>query len=1269
MRLLIPILLLLSLQAVAQPKKYYISNTGNDANNGLTPATAWQTLSKINSFGSFVNFDSILFKSGEEFKGWLWPTHSQLKFGRYGGTAKATISGLTTITGFTNVGNKYYATNTVVKDSINVVVMDGYALMKGRTPNYGSYYYYSANTNTSLTSSSLTGTPNYTGADVIKYTASYFAEKGRITSQSTSTINYQAITALTPNGSSGSSLTTGDNNEAFFISGDSTTLDQQGEWYYRPSTSVLTIYSTSTLTGHTIEAPFVDTLVNISGLTGMSFNNLIFKGGNQFAILATSGTSDTVTNCNFYNSTNGIMVNNVSDIVVRNNTFNGMFQCAIAVQNRQRGGAIVMNNYIDSTGMWPGQGVFMYSRQLRHIIVELDSTRTQRPGWVSQNKAFYAGHAGVWWQGSNMYIDSNNVQYFNTQLQDNGGIYSWQKNSSPLGPGDKQYVNRNVNFNIIGNCNGLTNLETPATRPDVAGLYFDDQTQNVNANGNTVFNVKGIGVQLNETQNVLLRNTTLYADSIGILFNQKTGLQLINTRGFRTVAHNRNSGNNIHVKLIDQNANITTANYLLQWSSDSNAYNVHTNGYYNTSTTKVSGTTLPTGYTTFTNFRTMTAKEQASTTFSDSVRFIYNDSLFARSFALTGGWSDARTNIYYNTSITLQGMTSVILKYAGVYAPPVVIASADQTLLLPPGQTFITAHVSSTTSGGKLPYAYTWTKIGGPASNQIVSQTNSQTDINLLVVGVYQFKILVTDSTGTTGADTVQITINQQANNPPTANAGNDTTITLPANSANLNASLSTDDNGIQSYFWAKLSGPSGGTITNPNVVSTTVTALTQGTYLYSVTVTDIFGSQSTDTKQITVNPAIPPVNQPPVANAGGNSNITLPTNTAPLNGSGSTDPDGTIVSYRWDIISQPVGSNAVITNPNISITTLTVVLQGTYTVRIKVTDNNGDTGVASKTVIVNPEPIIPLVVNLTGTNILCFGASTGAISSSVSGGKTPYTYLWSNSATTSSISSLAAGGYSLRVTDANNSVLTTPITTLTQNSQIQVNASYGTISVPGGTTAVTVSAVGGVPPYTGTGNFTGQGIGNHTYIVTDANGCTGQITINIPLTPTPMSLSLTPTNPACAGFAGGILLATPSGGVAPYLYTWTTQNGTIPPGTVDTTTMLIDIPSGTYHLTVYDNNGDSIKSTSAIVDPPILQAYESHTTITNQGGTSQVTITKTGGTGSVTGTGTFTRTAGTWVFYITDSNGCTSSVTAIIPDGIAPPPVSAKKYKIRKAH
>ncbi len=89
-------------------------------------------------------------------------------------------------------------------------------------------------------------------------------------------------------------------------------------------------------------------------------------------------------------------------------------------------------------------------------------------------------------------------------------------------------------------------------------------------------------------------------------------------------------------------------------------------------------------------------------------------------------------------------------------------------------------------------------------------------------------------------------------NTPPTANAGPDQSITLPANSVTLSGSGTDPGGAITAYSWTKVSGGAA-TITSPSAASTTVTGLAQGSYVFRLTVTDNGSPGLTGSDDVTV--------------------------------------------------------------------------------------------------------------------------------------------------------------------------------------------------------------------------------------------------------------------------------------------------------------------------------------------------------------------------------------------------------------------------------
>ena len=279
---------------------------------------------------------------------------------------------------------------------------------------------------------------------------------------------------------------------------------------------------------------------------------------------------------------------------------------------------------------------------------------------------------------------------------------------------------------------------------------------------------------------------------------------------------------------------------------------------------------------------------------------------------------------------------------------PVANAGVNQTIVLPVNS--VTLSGSGIDPDGKI-VNYEWTRISGPASNNIVSPSSAITNITGLVQGIYLFELKVTDNSGAKGNDTVQITVNPAVNIPPVANAGTDKIITLPISTTSLSGSGNDVDGSIVKYLWTKISGPADYKMVNAGSPVTDVFGLKQGIYQFELKVTDDKGAEGKDTVQVTVNKT----NVPPVADAGKDQTITLPEDSVNLTGKG-TDSDGIIVSYSWKQLSG--SSISSIISPSGAATLVNNLQGGTYTFELSVTDNNGVIGKDTVNIVVT-EPRI----------------------------------------------------------------------------------------------------------------------------------------------------------------------------------------------------------------------------------------------------------------------------------------------------------------------
>ena len=98
-----------------------------------------------------------------------------------------------------------------------------------------------------------------------------------------------------------------------------------------------------------------------------------------------------------------------------------------------------------------------------------------------------------------------------------------------------------------------------------------------------------------------------------------------------------------------------------------------------------------------------------------------------------------------------------------------------------------------------------------------------------------------------------------------------------------------------------------------------------------------------------------PTPNKGPKADAGPDQVITLPTDTVTLNGSASTDPDGSITFFLWQKLS---GTNSSFVTPNSSQTDVKDLEEGIYIFELTVTDDKGAIARDTMQVTVSPAPL-----------------------------------------------------------------------------------------------------------------------------------------------------------------------------------------------------------------------------------------------------------------------------------------------------------------------
>lgn len=430
-------------------------------------------------------------------------------------------------------------------------------------------------------------------------------------------------------------------------------------------------------------------------------------------------------------------------------------------------------------------------------------------------------------------------------------------------------------------------------------------------------------------------------------------------------------------------------------------------------------------------------------------------------------------------------------------------------------------------AGGTPTYSYNLNGGAYQASSTFINQS----------AGTYLMGIK--DSKGCTATQTVIIT-------QPTALA-----ISVSSQNANCTAangvgsSTVTGGTGTITYTWT----PTGGAAATSNSVAS-------GNY--TVTATDANGCIISSPVTVGLTPG-------GVASITGSTNITC---NGLCNGSMTAGMTGGTAPFTYSWTSVPTQTTATASN----------LCPGTYSCTI--TDFYGCKSTAFGSI--TQPPVLTSIIN--SNNVKCFNTPTGTVTAVGSGGTGPYTYSWPALASTlSSVSNVAVGNYTCIITDANLCSISASIT-VTQPTSITLTSSVTSANCGQPNGSATISISGGTSAYTQTwsaGSTTtvqsGVVAGTYTIQVKDANNCTQTLAVTIPNIAGPSISVISQTNVTCFGLCNGVATTSVSGGVSPYIYSW--SNGQVTPSGTN-------LCSGIYTVSATDQAG-CVTSTSVNITQP----------------------------------------------------------------------------------
>ncbi len=587
--------------------------------------------------------------------------------------------------------------------------------------------------------------------------------------------------------------------------------------------------------------------------------------------------------------------------------------------------------------------------------------------------------------------------------------------------------------------------------------------------------------------------------------------------------------------------------------------------------------------------------------------------------------------------------------------------------------TFCNGEAPTTEIGGSPTSAmatqYLWTSDPPSGASFLADNDVANPDFinaETMPIGNYSFFVEATiladpnnPNSGCTAIDTVSVTVE---------NCGCDLTITntnstaAECNAATGEAVVSTSGGTAPlTYNWEDTANPG-------TAVSTTnpATGLSPGTF--SVTVTDFFGCEATETVEVA------DFSGPVLSNPS-----SVPATCGMSNGQVSVEVTGGsgIYAYQWENTMNPgtVVSNA---NPATGLPT------GNYTVTVT---NADGTCPLSLSVFLDEDNsnCCDISVNNTEIENATCGLSNGTVTLTPNSSNVITNIEWQDINMPGVVielgnvaSDLPEGTYTYTITDNGGCTFTDNVT-ITGTPGLSLSNPVSTNSTCGATNGTAEVTANGAAPYTyiwedtanpgttvsTTNPATGLPAGTYNVTVTDNNNCTAIETVGISDANGPVISNPASTNALCGNATGvaGIMI---TGGAMPYTINW--ENTANPGVSVSTSETAINLVAGTYTVNVSDANGCGASATIEVMDTPgpefgALNITAPENCAEDTLGTVMSSIT--GGvppyTFGLVGTSVtfptigggfdFSTLPGTYEVYISDASGCADTITFNIPD------------------
>ena len=235
--------------------------------------------------------------------------------------------------------------------------------------------------------------------------------------------------------------------------------------------------------------------------------------------------------------------------------------------------------------------------------------------------------------------------------------------------------------------------------------------------------------------------------------------------------------------------------------------------------------------------------------------------------------------------------------------------------------------------------SYRWTFLLKPSGSKatLLQSSSVQPEFTPDVEGRYKFKLVVSDGKIDSLAAEVSVIATAGSENAvPIANAGPDQDVKT-GKFVILDGTASYDaDRDKLTYKWVIVSKPSGSAISLSDKSSPrpTFTPDVKGDYVIKLIVNDSTVDSAEDF--VTISATAGTVNAAPVADAGSDQSAKI-NQLVTLDGTGSSDPDGDPITYKWNVVSP---ANIILTDDTTVYPRFTPISDGKYVIQLTVADD-----------------------------------------------------------------------------------------------------------------------------------------------------------------------------------------------------------------------------------------------------------------------------------------------------------------------------------------